>query len=86
MRLSLQLTASFVLNHLKVVLELFLVIHSDVFLFSSIQGTAITSLRTKGVLHEFSAIQGVTEDIAEIILNLKSVRFKLHSIEVNVVP
>ncbi len=48
-------------------------------LLSSIQGAAITSLRIKGVLHEFSAIQGVTEDVAEIILNLKSVRFKLHS-------
>jgi DNA-directed RNA polymerase subunit alpha len=48
-------------------------------LLSSIQGAAITSLRIKGVLHEFSAIQGVTEDVAEIILNLKAVRFKLHS-------
>ena len=48
-------------------------------LLSSIQGAAITSLRIKGVLHEFSAIQGVTEDVAEIILNLKSVRLKLHS-------
>ena len=48
-------------------------------LLSSIQGTAITSLRIKGVLHEFSAIQGVTEDFAEIILNLKAVRLKLHS-------
>jgi len=48
-------------------------------LLSSIQGAAITSLRIKGVLHEFSAIQGVTEDVAEIILNLKAVRLKLHS-------
>jgi DNA-directed RNA polymerase subunit alpha len=48
-------------------------------LLSSIQGAAITSLRIKGVLHEFSAIQGVTEDVAEIILNLKAVRFKMHS-------
>ncbi len=48
-------------------------------LLSSLQGAAITSLRIKGVLHEFSAIQGVTEDVAEIILNLKAVRFKLHS-------
>ena len=48
-------------------------------LLSSLQGAAVTSIRIKGVLHEFSAIQGVTEDVAEIILNLKSVRFKLHS-------
>ena len=48
-------------------------------LLSSIQGAAITSLRIKGVLHEFSAIQGVTEDVTEIILNLKAVRLKLHS-------
>jgi len=48
-------------------------------LLSSIQGAAITSLRIKGVLHEFSAIQGVTEDVAEIVLNLKAVRLKLHS-------
>ncbi len=48
-------------------------------LLSSIQGAAITSLRIKGVLHEFSVVQGVTEDVAEIVLNLKEVRFKLHS-------
>ncbi len=50
-------------------------------LLSSIRGAAITSVRIKGVLHEFSAIQGVTEDVTEIILNLKAVRFKLHSTE-----
>lgn len=48
-------------------------------LLSSLQGAAITSVRIKGVLHEFSAIQGVTEDVTDIILNLKGVRFKLHS-------
>jgi len=48
-------------------------------LLSSLQGAAITSLRIKGVLHEFSAIQGVTEDVTDIILNLKGVRLKLHS-------
>lgn len=48
-------------------------------LLSSLQGAAITSLRIKGVLHEFSAIQGVTEDVTDIILNLKGVRVKLHS-------
>src|SRR5665647_6813 len=50
-------------------------------LLSSLQGAAITSLRIKGVLHEFSAIQGVTEDVTDIILNLKGVRLKLHSSE-----
>ncbi len=48
-------------------------------LISSLQGAAITSVRIKGVLHEFSAIQGVTEDVTDIILNLKGVRLKLHS-------
>ena len=48
-------------------------------LLSSLQGGAITSVRIKGVLHEFSAIQGVTEDVTDIILNLKGVRLKLHS-------
>ncbi|MEI6207810.1 MAG: DNA-directed RNA polymerase subunit alpha [Desulfuromonadales bacterium] len=47
-------------------------------LLSSLQGAAITSLRIKGVLHEFSSIQGVTEDVTDIILNLKGVRLKLH--------
>jgi len=48
-------------------------------LLSSLQGAAITSVRIKGVLHEFSTIQGVTEDVTDIILNLKGVRLKLHS-------
>ncbi|MFA7060004.1 MAG: DNA-directed RNA polymerase subunit alpha [Pedobacter sp.] len=48
-------------------------------LLSSLQGAAITSVRIKGVLHEFSAIQGVTEDATDIILNIKGVRLKLHS-------
>jgi DNA-directed RNA polymerase subunit alpha len=48
-------------------------------LLSSLQGAAITSVRMKGVLHEFSTIQGVTEDVTDIILNLKGVRLKLHS-------
>ena len=49
-------------------------------LLSSLQGAAITSVRIKGVPHEFSAIQGVTEDVTDIILNLKGVRLKLHSV------
>src|SRR5512137_852986 len=47
-------------------------------LLSSLQGAAITSVRIKGVLHEFSAIPGVTEDVTDIILNLKGVRLKMH--------
>ena len=50
-------------------------------LLSSLQGTAITSVRIKGALHEFSTVQGVTEDVTDIILNLKGVRLKLHSAE-----
>jgi DNA-directed RNA polymerase subunit alpha len=45
-------------------------------LLSSLEGFAITSLRVDGVEHEFSAIKGVVEDVTEIILNLKQVRFK----------
>jgi DNA-directed RNA polymerase subunit alpha len=47
-------------------------------LLSSLQGAAITSVRIKGVLHEFSAVPGVTEDVTDIILNLKGVRLKVH--------
>jgi len=50
-------------------------------LLSTLQGAAITSVRIKGVLHEFSTIQGVTEDVTDIILNLKGVRLKLHSVD-----
>ncbi len=46
-------------------------------LLSSLQGAAITSVRIKGVLHEFSSIPCVTEDVTDIILNLKGVRLKL---------
>lgn len=46
-------------------------------LLSSLQGAAITSVRVKGVLHEFSTIPGVTEDVTDIILNLKGVLLKL---------
>jgi DNA-directed RNA polymerase subunit alpha len=47
-------------------------------LLSSLQGAAITSVRVKGVLHEFSTIPGVTEDMTDIILNLKGVLIRLH--------
>lgn len=45
-------------------------------LLSSLEGYAITSVRLSGVSHEFSTIKGVVEDVTEIILNLKQVRFK----------
>ncbi len=48
-------------------------------LISSLQGAAITAIKIDGVQHEFSAINGVKEDVSEIILNLKQVLIKLHS-------
>src|SRR5579863_3673875 len=47
-------------------------------LLSSLPGFAITAVRIKGVLHEFSTIPGVKEDVTDILLNLKEVRLKLH--------
>ena len=47
-------------------------------LLSSLQGAAISSVKIDGVLHEFSTIPGVREDVTDIILNLKEVRLKLH--------
>jgi DNA-directed RNA polymerase subunit alpha len=48
-------------------------------LLSSLQGASITSVRIEGVLHEFSSIPGVIEDMSDIVLNLKEVRLRLHS-------
>lgn len=45
-------------------------------LLSSLEGFAITNIRIDGVVHEFSSIPGVVEDVTEIVLNLKKVRFK----------
>ena len=45
-------------------------------LISSLSGTAITSIKVNDIPHEFTAIKGVVEDLSEIILNLKEVRFK----------
>lgn len=45
-------------------------------LLSSLEGYAITGIKIPGVLHEFSSVEGVVEDVSEIILNLKMVRFK----------
>src|SRR5512135_559844 len=46
-------------------------------LLSSLQGAAIVSVKIDGVLHEFSTIPGVLEDVTDVILNLKEVRFKV---------
>jgi DNA-directed RNA polymerase subunit alpha len=48
-------------------------------LLSSLTGAAITTVRIEGVLHEFSTIPGVTEDVTGIILNIKGLRLKLHT-------
>jgi DNA-directed RNA polymerase subunit alpha len=48
-------------------------------LLSSLSGAAITSVKIKGVKHEFSTIPNVAEDVIQIILNLKQVRFNLHA-------
>lgn len=50
-------------------------------LLSSLEGAAVTSIRVPGVLHEFSTIAGVKEDVIDIVLNVKQLRFKLHSDE-----
>ncbi len=48
-------------------------------LYSSIEGTAVTSVKIEGALHEFSSLDGVLEDTAQIILNLKRLVLKYHS-------
>ncbi|MFA5925493.1 MAG: DNA-directed RNA polymerase subunit alpha [Parcubacteria group bacterium] len=50
-------------------------------LLSSLPGAAITSVKITGVSHEFSTLPGVLEDVIQIILNLKKVRFKVHKDE-----
>ena len=54
-------------------------------LLSSIRGAAITSVKIDGALHEFTTIDGVQEDVADIILNLKQVRLKLNSPETKII-
>ena len=49
-------------------------------LLSSLEGFAITSVKIEGVDHEFSTISGVVEDVTEIVLNLKKIRFKILSL------
>ena len=48
-------------------------------LLSSLQGAAVTSIQVDGVLHEFSSIQGVREDVTDIVLNIKSLALRMHS-------
>ncbi len=50
-------------------------------LLSSLQGAAVTAVRIDGVLHEFTSVPDVLEDVTEIILNLKQVRFKMFTLE-----
>jgi DNA-directed RNA polymerase subunit alpha len=47
-------------------------------LLSSIEGAAVTAVRVEGVLHEFSSLTGVVEDMTDVVLNLKQIPFKLH--------
>lgn len=48
-------------------------------LLSSIEGAAVTALKIPGALHEFSTIKGIKEDVVDVILNIKKLRFKLYS-------
>ncbi len=48
-------------------------------LLSSLEGAAITSIKIKGVDHEFSSVPGILEDIIEVILNMKKIKFRLHT-------
>jgi DNA-directed RNA polymerase subunit alpha len=50
-------------------------------LLSSIEGAAITAVKIEGVLHEFSSLPGVVEDVTDIILNLKQIPIKMHTSE-----
>src|SRR5215831_1090848 len=48
-------------------------------LLSSLQGAAVTSIQVEGVLHEFSSIPGVREDMTDIVLNVKQLALRMHS-------
>lgn len=48
-------------------------------LLSSVKGAAITAFSVEGTTHEFTSVPGVREDVVDIILNLKNIRFKLHT-------
>ena len=47
-------------------------------LLSSLQGAAVTSIQIDGVLHEFSSIPGVHEDVTDIVLNIKALALRMH--------
>jgi DNA-directed RNA polymerase subunit alpha len=47
-------------------------------LLSSLEGAAITSVKINGAMHEFATLPGIVEDVTDIILNLKKIRFKMH--------
>lgn len=48
-------------------------------LLSSIEGAAVVAFKIEGITHEFTTVEGVKEDVVDIMLNLKQVRFKVHS-------
>ena len=48
-------------------------------LMSSLQGAAVTAIKVDGVLHEFSSISGVREDVTDIVLNIKEIALRMHS-------
>jgi len=48
-------------------------------LLSSLQGAAVTSIKIDGVLHEFSSIDGVREDVTDIVLNIKNIALRMHA-------
>jgi len=48
-------------------------------LLSSLEGAAITSLKVDGAMHEFATVDGVAEDVTDIVLNLKKIKFKAHT-------
>src|SRR5258705_11958971 len=48
-------------------------------LLSSLEGAAITSIKVDGAMHEFATIDGVVEDVTDLVLNLKRVLFRAHS-------
>ncbi len=55
-------------------------------LLSSLRGSAVTGIRIQGIIHEFSSIPGIKEDLVHIILNLKGLEIKLHSEEKIILP
>src|SRR5574339_387822 len=52
-------------------------------LLSSLEGAAITSVKIDGAMHEFTTIDGVVEDVTDIVLNLKRIKFRAHDREVH---